>query len=284
MRFRTEITIPRPSFGITHDDRLTMLGSCFTDEVGARLAADGFDVMANPLGPVYNPVTLAMLLDRAIDFRPYDPTELTDGHRGSHCLDFASRYSGASGDEVASMVNADLRSLSEHIVSSKVVILTLGSAYVFTHIATGRIVGNCHKFPASDFTRRRLSVDEITDCLAPQLRRLSAMGSKVILTVSPIRHLADGLHGNTLGKAVLHLAADALVDQIAGVEYFPAFEILVDDLRDYRFYAEDMKHPSSVAVDYIYDCFSGAYFSAATRLLAEKYRCEYKRTQHRQIL
>lgn len=148
------------------------------------------------------------------------------------------------------------------------------------------MVGNCHKFPAGDFDRRLLSVDEIVAAVSDSLHRMREAGvRRVVFTVSPIRHVADGLHGNTVSKAVLHLAVDRLCAEWGSfVSYFPAYEMMIDDLRDYRFYAADMKHPSDVAVDYIYEFFSNTYFNADTRRGAVEYRRQYKASLHRPIL
>lgn len=282
MRFRTEIQIPRGVFDIGGDDKIVMLGSCFTDEVGERLLHDGFDVMANPLGPIYNPVILSRTLQRAMDRYCFSEADLVDGPRGSHCLEYATRYSGAS-DETLRRLNEDLSALSDALCNCHTVILTLGTAYVFEYKPSASVVGNCHKFHDSLFSRRRLSIDEVVEALQPTLELLSKR-CNIILTISPIRHLADGLHGNTLSKSTLHLAADELTRRLPGVEYFPAFEILVDDLRDYRFYAEDMKHPSPVAVDYIYEIFSNTYFNESVKTLAMERRRQYKQQNHRKIL
>lgn len=281
MKFRTEIEPLHATYIVSHATPVLLLGSCFSDEVGERLVMDGFDAVVNPLGPVYNPVMLASTLSRALDGSTFSASDLVDGPRGSHCLDYASRYSGETAD-VLSHLSADMARISSQLGDSPVVILTFGSAFVYEY--RGRIIGNCHKFPASEFSRRILDVNEIENALSPVLTRLIALGSRVILTVSPIRHLADGLHGNNISKSVLHLAADRLCRHFTQVVYFPSFEILIDDLRDYRFYASDMKHPSEVAVDYIYDIFSQTFMSPDTRRVALQSRKEYKHSQHRPIL
>ncbi|MDE5785169.1 MAG: GSCFA domain-containing protein [Duncaniella sp.] len=280
MLFRTELHPAVSSTPIDYNRPVLMLGSCFTDEVGERLRIDGFNVTANPLGPVYNPAVLSRILDRALDRRMFTQDDLVNGPRGFHCLTFASRYSGEDADTVVDAVNDDFARIVEALSLPATVILTLGSAYVFSLKATGEIVGNCHKLPGTSFCRRLLSVDEITASLQPVVSRLTDLGHRVIFTVSPIRHLADGLHGNTLSKSTLHLA----VESIAGTEYFPAYEALIDDLRDYRFYAADMKHPSEVAVDYIYSLFSDVYFNSETVAAATVARARFKRNNHRQIL
>lgn len=281
MQFRTEIGPLRGGFAISQSEPILMLGSCFTDEIGSRLGADGFEVLANPLGPIYNPVTLARTLARAMKRQSVEARELVDGPRGKHCLDYATRFSGPSASVLAD-VNSCIAAVSDMLEKSPIVIITLGSAYVYSY--SGRIIGNCHKFPASDFERRLLNVDEISGVMSPVLGELLSRGCRVILTVSPIRHLADGLHGNTLGKATLHLAVNQLCESYPSIDYFPSYEILIDDLRDYRFYAPDMKHPSPTAVDYIYEIFMDTYMTPEVRRNALEARKAYKRSMHRQIL
>jgi len=285
MRFRTEIEPVRSTLRLDHSRPVVMLGSCFTDNIGARLAADGFDVTANPFGALYNPLSVATPLLRALDRRPYDAADLRPGPRGFHCLDFSTAFSGADPDTILSDINTRLDNLRQTIDRpGATLIATFGTAYTF-FLATEptRHVGNCHKFPATAFTRRRVSPEEIAACwrlLAARLRAESGI-DRILLTISPIRHLADGLHGNTLSKATLHIAAEALADCC---DYFPAYEIMNDDLRDYRFYASDMKHPSDTAVDYIYEKFAEAYFDKATAGEARRHRAESLHKAHRPIL
>lgn len=283
MRFRTEIEKPSTLRLISRNESITLLGSCFSDEIGQQLMIDGFNVAVNPFGPIYNPVTLSKILSRAVSRRLFTADDLTEGPRGWHALDAASRFSGEP-SSVLTELNDGLIALSDRLCNPSTLILTLGTACVFTLAESGQIVGNCHKFPASRFTRRMLDVEEICDHLIPVLSDLSERGVRIIITISPIRHLADGLHGNTLSKSTLHLAAHHIINNIAGIEYFPAYEALMDDLRDYRFYAADMKHPSQVAVDYIYELFSSTYFSASTAEAAIAARREFKLKNHRQIL
>ena len=160
-----------------------------------------------------------------------------------------------------------------------VVFITLGTAYVFERADNGEVVGNCHKFPASFFKRRRLSLAEATSAITDIRTILESVAEAVIFTVSPIRHTSDGLHGNNLSKATLLLACDA-----AGVDYFPAYEALIDDLRDYRFYAADMKHPAPGPGDYIYELFSDTYFDAETLDRARQCRRDFMASRHRPIL
>ncbi len=285
MRFRTEIEPLRAGFEINHDTPLLMLGSCFTDEIGSRLEADGFDVLRNPLGPLYNPLSIARCLSRAATGDVYTVADLTPGPRGFHCLDYALRYSGDDAEAVLAAVNSGIDDISAMLRRQPIVVMTLGSSFVYELIREGRVVGNCHKFPAADFNRRRMSVAEVTAVLDRTVSLLGESGVRhVIFTVSPIRHLADGLHGNGLSKATLQLGLDALCSASDTAVYFPSYEIMVDDLRDYRFYASDMKHPSEVAVDYIYEKFADAFFSKKTLAAAAECRRRFKAENHRPIL
>ena len=263
MKFRTEIESARGSFAITHNGGIVLLGSCFSDNVGSRLKRDGFDVTYNPMGPLYNPVSLARLINDLAGDKVYGVADFKcDGEGVCHCLDFASRYQNSDAYELAAVLNADLAVLKEAYRRAKTVIVTFGSSIVYSLSSDiADTVGNCDKFPASTFSRFAVGTDDIVALWRPLLEEMINGGKNVILTVSPIRHLADGLHGNELSKARLLLACDALGEFC---EYFPAYEIMMDDLRDYRFYERDLKHPSEMACDYIYEKFAERYFSRDT--------------------
>lgn len=252
MKFRTEIEPINGSFSIDHSDRIVLLGSCFSDSIGEQLRLDGFDVTVNPMGPLYNPMSLA----RVFDLKSL--LIVCDGDN-YHCLDFASRYVAPELDQLEAMVHADLDPLRQAINRATTIIITFGSARVYRNYALQAIVGNCHRLPASDFAVEMLSVDQIVD----RWCSLLPPDKKVIFTVSPIRYVADGLVTNSLSKAILRLAVDQITAH-THADYFPSFEILNDDLRDYRFYASDLKHPSDQAVEYIYERFVSTYFSPAT--------------------
>lgn len=280
MRFRTEIEQPHGSFAISHTDRIMMLGSCFSDNIGAQLEADGFDVMVNPFGPLYNPVSLARLLNYLLDGKRFTAEDFTTDDAGvSHCLDFAMRYQDADAAALARRLNDEIAAAQVFFDKATVVCITFGSSHVF--VKDGAIVGNCHKMSSKLFTLSILDVNYIVELWRPLLSRMAELGKKLILTVSPIRHLAYGLHGSQLGKARLLLACDAMGDL---ADYFPSYEIMMDDLRDYRFYAADMKHPTEIACDYIYDIFARTYFSKSTVAEAQTRRKATAAAAHRPIL
>lgn len=278
MRFRTEIEQKPSPVEISHRDKIIMLGSCFTDNIGERLTRDGFDVLANPFGPFFNPVSISNIVSQ-------EPSLMVEMGENIHCLDLPSIYRAEKTkvDELSKNIDFQYTQFHQFLTKSTVAIITLGSAHVYTHISSGRIVANCHKFPACEFEQRTLSLTETTEAIKRIVSSLKEYGVQTILfTISPVRHLDKGLSGNFLSKATLRLALESVLS--TDVLYFPAFEILNDDLRDYRFYAADMKHPSDVAVDYIYEIFGNTFFSRETKGIAEKAHQAWKRQQHRTII
>ncbi len=227
--------------------KFLLLGSCFTSEVGQRLAADGFDAVINPTGNLYNPLSAARTIENLEAGRRYSAQELIEVQGLYRSLDHHTRLAAPTPEEALAKINGSMAVAEQALQQADIIVITFGTAYVFERNA--RVVCNCHKLPAREFVRRRLSVDEIVDAWQPIIDRYPQ--KRFIFTVSPIRHRADGLHGNTLSKATLHMA----IDRLRGAEYFDAFEILIDELRDWQFYAADGVHPAPEAVDAIYERF-----------------------------
>ena len=297
-KFRTVIDI-RPDKGhrIDHSDGIVMLGSCFTDNVGALLRRDGFDVTFNPFGPLYNPASIENVITRALLDISYSTSSFVQDEQGLwHCLDFASKYVSNEPEHLASHINTQLQELRDKLLNASTVIITLGTAFVYywKDIATpkekaGQVyaVGNCHKFPAHCFNRERLGVADVRSLLTNISALLLGKVRNIIFTVSPIRHIGDGLHGNQLSKATLLLGIDqamnARIQPDERMCHFPSYEIMIDDLRDYRFYAADMKHPSDVAIDYIYERFLTTCCTKETIAQAEEARRLSLRQAHRPL-
>ena len=271
MRFTTPVTLLPPSSPLALTTSFVALGSCFADRMGARLSESYLRVTTNPVGIHYNPVSLA----RSLVSHP-DP-ELFAHHGLWRSLDHHGHLSGRTPQECGRVLGRAEQELDEALQGAQVLLLTLGTAQVFETVVSGRIVANCHRLPQDLFRRRRLTVQESLEALGPPLEKWlrSDERRRVILTVSPVRYLRDGLVDNNRGKAILLLTCEELVSLHPRIEYFPAYEILTDELRDYRFYADDMVQPSAVAVDYIWQKFSRHYFPASieelTRL-AQKVR------------
>lgn len=286
MQFRTPVHITRRHNGlVTHDRPVMFLGSCFAANIGSRLADDGFDACVNPTGTLYNPLSIAAMLRRVTGGIPYGMDDLVMRDGLWHSFGHHSSFSSADPGAVIAAANAAAARTRSALAEASAIFITLGTAYVYRLRSTGAVVANCHKFPAADFLRARITVDEAAGALREIVASVRAINpdSPVIFTVSPIRHLADGLHDNQLSKATLLLAVSELcAGSTAG--YFPSYEIMMDDLRDYRFYASDMTHPSDVAIDYIYECFADTYLTPDTLTLALTRRKEIKRARHRPIV
>ena len=264
--FSTQIDIPHSTVEITYNDRILTLGSCFAENIGTKLQEACFLTFINPFGVMYNPMSVAQGIRYLLSEKEFTATDLFQSGSLWNSLAHSSTFSAVTADEALQKINSRLQAARYFLHETNVMMITLGTAWVFELVDTRKIVSNCHKLPASRFTRRRLSVDEIINEFTEVfgLLRNSYPGLKFIFTVSPIRHWKDGAHENTVSKSTLHLAVDALEKQFDFVHYFPAYEIMMDELRDYRFYASDMLHPSDVAVDYIWQRFGDTYFSSET--------------------
>ena len=228
---------------------ILMMGSCFSTEVGRRLQEEGYCVTLNPFGILFNPASIAHSLERLERRKPFTPDDVIP-REGQFCsFHHHGSFRRETPEAFLLNANAALKAGADAFDSAQIVVLTLGTAWVFRHLARNIIVSNCHKVPAREFSRERLSVDETVTLLAPIVERHPE--KRWILTVSPVRHLADGLHGNQVSKATLVLAADVLTERFPNVEYFPSYEIMTDELREPRWYAENGTHPSPEAVDLI---------------------------------
>ena len=259
MDFRTKTDITPLIPALRHSDNLLVMGSCFAEHIGTRLERMKFHVRVNPYGVLYNPLSIAEGLTRLIEQRPFTEGELHEFPDGGwNTWMHHSRYSNPDKEAALTAINNSMESAAHQLAEADVLILTLGTAWVYRLTETGEVVGNCHKVPERRFLRQRLQVREIVDALAKILHRTSDFNPRlrVLFTISPVRHLKDGLHGNQLSKATLHLAVDELCRIFPKqCHYFPAYEIVMDELRDYRFYADDMAHPSMQAVEYVWKCF-----------------------------
>ncbi len=277
MKFRTEIEIAplNPRIGYRH--RLLAVGSCFAEHIAGKLADAKFDIRTNPTGILFNPLSIAEALRSYRRGEPVRPEELHgDGERWFH-YDFHGSFSDADAAQALKQMNTGRAIGAAALQKADFLLLTFGTAWVYER--HGRPVANCHRQPASEFVRRRLSVEEIVAAFDALFRTRpeendplgrSFAEKQIILTVSPVRHLGNGLEGNALSKAVLRMAAAELAERHPNVHYFPAYEIVLDDLRDYRFYADDLVHPAPQAIEYIWEKFvAAALDDEARRLLPE---------------
>ena len=297
MKLQTPVADEPCKVGISYEDKIMMLGSCFTDNIGKQLVDYGFDVCVNPFGTLYNPVSILRSVERLISGTPFiaeDCVQIGAGDTRWCSFSHHTSFARASREEFLEHANMALKAAHEHFLSCSKVIITLGTSWCFRHKESDAIVSNCLKHHASEFFRERLSAAEVTEALRRivELCCESSAGvcpKQFIFTVSPIRHFKDGAHGNQISKSALLLGID---DLLAGLpadlsmnpfyfaDYFPAYEIVMDELRDYRFYAEDMCHPTQQTVDYIRERFLGWSLHAnESPRLQEKIR-EYRRSCH----
>ncbi|MGF7139528.1 GSCFA domain-containing protein [Roseimarinus sediminis] len=283
-RFRTTVPVIKSTFEIDHQTPVVMIGSCFSDHMGKQLSRLKFPVLQNPFGVLYNPASIAGAIENAIENRPTDPSSIIFHDQQWHSLDFHGSFSHPSRDELISNCQHAINKTHHFLKSTKMLFVTFGTAWVFKHIETDRIVANCHKIPAKAFERYRLQVTEISRSWVGLIKQLTAFNPalKIIFTVSPVRHLKDGAHQNQLSKACLLLAIEEVLKQLpATTSYFPAYEIVNDELRDYRFYASDMTHMNEITVDYLFEKFASVYFNNNTLQLNQQLEPIIKAAQHR---
>ena len=255
MILQTEIRVRPMEQAIAYGEGLLFLGSCFADEVGALCRGLGFDALVNPFGVLYNPASIAQSIERLGDGKPFTHEDVIAVGEGQYCT-FSHNTAFWQSDETTLLerVNKDLKAAHERFLNAKWVIISLGTSWVFRHKETQLVVSNCHKLPARQFDREFLTTERSVECLAKMMKAYPE--KQFIFTVSPLRHLKDGLHENQLSKAALLLAVDEVCKPFDNAHYFPAYEILLDELRDYRFYKEDMVHPTEQAVRYIWERFA----------------------------
>ena len=283
MLFTTPVNIQHSRHEISYDDRILMIGSCFTENISGKLQESYFRVATNPFGILYNPASIARCIEVILDNTPVSELPIVSHNGLWHSMLHHGDFSRADRQEAEAAFRRSIEEGREALSEASVVIVTFGTAWVYE--TEGEIAGNCHKLPQDRFVRRRLTAEEIVSEWSGLLRHPLLKDKHFIFTVSPIRHIKDGLHENQLSKATLLLA----IDQLTGSQvhkfttYFPSYEILIDELRDYRFFAEDMVHPSSVAVDYIWERFSDTYFSAQTKQEMQPLRKLYCDLHHRPL-
>jgi hypothetical protein len=281
--FRTVINLQESDIKISYDSTLLFIGSCFSDNIGSKFKERRFEAGINPFGVLYNPESVKRGLEILLEKSIFDEGLLFE-HRGLwNSFYHHGRFSGVDKKTVLKNINKNIIRGHELLKNAGFLFVTFGTSWVYRNVDDGMVVANCHKLPASRFNRFRLGVDDIVDGYDELIARMKEFNRdlKIIFTVSPVRHLKDGAHGNQLSKATLLLAVDKLTEKHENVFYFPAYELVMDDLRDYRFYADDMVHPSAQAVDYIWENISDVYFDKKAKVFVKEMDKIIKAREHR---
>lgn len=283
--FRTVLPIKSAPISIQHEDKLLCLGSCFAEHIAQLLTHNKFDVLLNPFGILYNPHSIAVGLNRLMIQKKFELSDLVQWEEYWHSFEHHGHFSGLTAEETLKQINASLEKGIEFLKTTNRLIITLGTSYVFVYQSTGKIVANCHKIPATQFKRERLELEATFLQLQAVFKKLKDQNSalEIILTVSPVRHIRDGIIENQRSKALLLLLTEKLCAHFSFVHYFPSYELLMDDLRDYRFYTTDLIHPNDMAIQYIWEAFRKVYFNSTTEQLLKKIAAILNGVQHRPI-
>jgi hypothetical protein len=281
--FRTDVRITPSPYPITLKTPILTAGSCFADAIGQRLEQNKFHTLTNPLGVIYNPHSIHRALRYAIHNEP-SAQHLYVQHQEVHLnYDFHSRFSSTKKTELVDQLTNTIGSVHYFLKDSGWILITYGTAWVYNRVDTGEVVANCHKMPANLFRKNLMSEDAIVKSFETFYNELKSYNPnvRIILTVSPVRHTKDTLELNSVSKSVLRVACHSITQKFEDAEYFPAYEMMMDDLRDYRFYKSDLIHPTEVAEDYIWEKFAERYFDAATKNFITEWQSVKQALQHK---
>ncbi|WP_347374134.1 GSCFA domain-containing protein [Aequorivita sp. Q41] len=287
MKLQTEIPLKPEENQIDYSSKILLLGSCFSENIGAKLDYYKFQNLQNPFGVIFNPVSIENLIRRAIGGRLFTEESIFEHNGIWKCFEVHSELSTLAKNQLLVNLNSALQNLRESLFSATHIIFTYGTSWVYRHLENDKIVANCHKLPQHYFKKELLSIEENSRSIQNIFNQISQVNPKatVINTVSPVRHIKDGFAENSLSKAHLLSAIHKTIPQQSTVNqqrnYFPSFEMMMDELRDYRFYAEDMLHPNNTAIELIWQKFSGVWISSETRSLQKEIAIIQKGLAHR---
>ncbi|NRR91762.1 GSCFA domain-containing protein [Winogradskyella undariae] len=264
MKLQTQIPLqPQQYNQIDYNSRLLLFGSCFSENIGNKFTYHKFQTVVNPFGILFHPLAIENLITRAINKDYYTEEDLQFYNEQWFCLDAHSKLNQTSKEELLKVLNSQLDKTCNDLLNATHIVITLGTSWVYRHIESDKIVANCHKLPQKQFLKELLSVDQISESLEGIISLVKSINPKVsfLFTVSPVRHTKDGFVENTLSKSHLITAINQVVEPRQHLYYFPSYEIMMDELRDYRFYNADMIHPNQLAIDYIWEKFKTVWLS-----------------------
>jgi hypothetical protein len=282
MNFRTEIKPKKQANSINYQSKITLIGSCFSDNIGAKFSYFRFNALSNPFGVIFNPVSIENLIQRSFSNSLFTKDDFIQYNNKWQSLDLHSSFSDIDLKNAISKANNALIKTKEHLLSSSHIIITFGTSWVYRFNKTSKIAANCHKIPQQSFTKELLSIDKIEKSISNIVNTIKKVNTNAIFifTVSPVRHLKDGFFNNNVSKSHLLSAINKSLLK-KEILYFPSYEIVMDDLRDYRFYKKDMLHPNELAIDYIWTKFKIAWINQADFQLMEKVEAIQKRKKHK---
>jgi hypothetical protein len=283
MELRTRFSIEPSVQKITYNDPVMFIGSCFAASIGGQFELGKMPVMINPAGTVYNPVSVCHTIDTITSGKKYNSVDLHKYEDSYISFDHSTDFSSSNSEVILDKINSKSEEALKFLSRTGFIFITFGTARVYRWIKSGKIVSNCHKIPAGGFSYELLSPEEIISLWNNRLDQLKSLfpDLRVVFTISPVRHWKDGAHGNQVSKSVLFLAVERLLEHPSKPTYFPAYELVMDDLRDYRFYDDDMLHLSDKAIDYIWEAFSDCYFNKTTKDLWREVSGISKAVSHR---
>lgn len=282
---QTKVQIPNPNFQISYRDISCFFGSCFSMNIGNRFSELKFKTCVNPFGVLYNPASIAQSIRLIIEKTEFSETDLNFYDNKWFSYYHYTSFSNEDKNTCLININNSLQEAKKSLKEASFVFITLGTSFVYKLKSTGDIVANCHKIPAKEFKREFLSSSDSFSFLSEAIINLREINPKlnIIFTISPIRHWKDGAIENMRSKASLILTIHELQKKIPELYYFPVYEIFMDEMRDYRYYASDMLHPSTFAIDYIWDKFYNTFFTKETQLLVRKIEKINKSLQHKPV-
>ncbi len=281
MNLLTKIPLKKTENTINYNSNLLLIGSCFSENIGKKLDYFKYNSKVNPFGILFNPKAIEQFLSFVVEQKVFTENDIFYHNERWHCFDAHSNLSSTNKDELLNNLNENITSTNQQLKNASHVIITLGTAWVYKHLKTDKIVANCHKVSQKEFSKEILSVDEISESLKniDNLLRSVNENITIIYTISPIRHIKDGFIENTRSKSHLISAVHNVINE--KVCYFPSYEIMMDELRDYRFYADDMLHPNTTAINYIWERFCEVWLSSSDEKTRKEIDTIQKGLNHR---
>ena len=284
MQFRTQIPISKSNYRIDYNSKIMSLGSCFAVNMAEKLDYFKFQNSCNPFGILFHPLAIEKLIDFAVSEKQFIENDIFFHNERWHSFDVHSDLSNSNKEELVATLNTIIKSINQQITESTHFIITYGTSWVYRNIESDAIVANCHKVPQKQFKKELLSVEEIKKSITNTVKLIHSVNPDctIIFTVSPVRHIKDGFVENQWSKANIISALHGAIDfQLSTINYFPSYEIMMDELRDYRFYAEDMLHPNQVAIDYIWKRFKETTISETAFAVMEEVEGIQKSLSHK---